>query len=173
MIRRRPEDHACVLKTAEAGLAAVERASKLTRQLLTFARRQNPEPETVNRTRSSRLESAGPAASGKAISLRVDTGPAVHPTNIDASEFEAANVDDAKRIGPKDHETSADPLTVGEYVIVDVADNGVGWTKPRSLGFRAVLHDEGVRPRLRAGLEPGLRLRPRCRRKGQDFVEGR
>jgi signal transduction histidine kinase len=49
-------------------------------------------------------------------------GPAVHPTNIDASEFEAPNVDDAKRIGPKDHETSADPLTVGEYVVVDVAD---------------------------------------------------
>ena len=48
LIRRRPEDRARVLKTAEAGLDAAQRGAKLTRQLLTFARKQNLRPETVN-----------------------------------------------------------------------------------------------------------------------------
>ena len=48
MIKRRPDDKARILKTAEAGLAAVDRGAKLTRQLLTFARRQNLKPSSVN-----------------------------------------------------------------------------------------------------------------------------
>ncbi len=45
---RRPADTARVVKIAETGLEAVARGTRLTRQLLTFARRGDLRPETVN-----------------------------------------------------------------------------------------------------------------------------
>ena len=147
MIRRRPDDRSRVLKTAEAGLQAVERGSKLTRQLLTFARRQNLRPETVN-PNALLLDFEGLArrAVGEAIVLTFDMSPGVHPTRIDASEFEAAvlnlivNARDAvpaqnglitvtTRNAMRDTAASTDandPLPRGAYVVVAVRDNGSG-----------------------------------------------
>jgi signal transduction histidine kinase len=147
MIRRRPEDRSRVLKTAEAGLQAVERGSRLTRQLLTFARRQNLRPETVN-PNALLLDFEGLArrAVGEAVDLSFDMSPVVHPARIDASEFEAAvlnlivNARDAVstqngwiRVSTRnvarqaaDRPDANDTLPPGDYVVIAVADNGAG-----------------------------------------------
>ena len=145
MIRRRPDDKARVLKTVEAGLTAVERGSKLTRQLLTFARRQNLNPATVN-PNALLIDFAAlvQRAVGEAIELKFDMSPGIYPTNIDASEFQAAvlnlvvNARDAvsardgrivvstRNVKRDTVPGSTDALPPGGYVVVAVSDNGFG-----------------------------------------------
>ena len=145
MIRRRPDDKARVLKTVEAGLTAVERGSKLTRQLLTFARRQNLKPSTVNpNALLIDFEGLVRRAVGEAIELKFDMSPGVYPTHIDASEFEAAilnlvvNARDAvsvqagrivvstRNVKREAVPRAIDSLPAGQYAVVAVTDNGTG-----------------------------------------------
>ncbi len=147
MIRRRPDDRQRVLKMAEAGMEAAQRGARLTRQLLTFARRQNLRPETVNLNASLLdFEPLARRAVGEAVEVDLALHPALHPTHIDLSEFEAAvlnlvvNARDAlpaqggriavsTRNVVRDAQAGADAregLPAGSYVVVAVADNGAG-----------------------------------------------
>lgn len=147
MIRRRPDDRQRVLKMADAGIEAAQRGSRLTRQLLTFARRQNLRPETVNLNASLLdFEPLARRAVGEAVKVDLALHPALHPTRIDLSEFEAAvlnlvvNARDAlpaqggriaisSRNVVRDAQPGAgarDGLPAGGYVVVAVKDNGAG-----------------------------------------------
>ena len=145
MIRRRPDDRARVIKMAEAGLEATERGARLTRQLLTFARRQSLRPETVDpNMQLSDFERLAARAAGESVTLRYDLDPAIHPVLMDTSEFEAAvlnlvvNARDA--LAPKGGRVTiqsrnavlaapAGPLEPGGYVVVSVTDSGPGMTE--------------------------------------------
>lgn len=147
MIRRRPDDRARVLKMADAGLEAAQRGARLTRQLLTFARRQNLRPETVNLNASLLdFEPLARRALGEAVEVGLVLHPALHPTRIDLSEFESAvlnlvvNARDALpaqggriAVSTRNVVRDAQPSTgvrnglpAGGYVVVEVADNGAG-----------------------------------------------
>ncbi|WP_426954478.1 MASE4 domain-containing protein [Muricoccus radiodurans] len=148
MIRRRPGDEARVVRSAEAGLEAVARGARLTRQLLTFARRKDLRPETVNpNALLLDFEPLLRRAVGEAARLDLDLHPGLNPASLDRSEFEAAvlnlvvNARDA--VGPGGRiavtsrnatrtaeEAGADPpgesLPAGGYAVITVADNGPG-----------------------------------------------
>ena len=150
LIRRRPEDRGRVLKTAEAGLEAAQRGARLTRQLLTFARKQNLRPETVNP--NALLLDFGPLmrrAVGEAVRIEFALHPALHPVRIDTNEFESAVLNlvvnardalppqggrialasrNATRGAPPPGATAAAPDAPppGDYVVVSVSDNGSG-----------------------------------------------
>ncbi len=149
LIRRRPEDRARVVKTAEAGLEAAERGARLTRQLLSFARKQNLRPETVNpNALLLDFEPLVRRAVGEAVRIETALHPALHPVRIDPTEFEAAvlnlvvNARDAlppqggriavrsrmatREQGPFPSAGAPEPLPPGEYAVVSVSDNGCG-----------------------------------------------
>ena len=147
MIRRRPEDHARVVKLADAGLEAAQRGARLTRQLLTFARRQNLRPETMNLNASLLdFEPLARRAVGEAVAVSFALHPALHPARVDPSEFEAAvlnlvvNARDAlpaqggrlevrtrNAVLPVAPGTAdAGSYTSTEHVVLSVSDNGAG-----------------------------------------------
>jgi signal transduction histidine kinase/CheY-like chemotaxis protein len=153
MIRRRPADTARVTKIAETGLEAVQRGARLTRQLLTFARRGDLRPETVNpNALLLGFEPLLRRAVAETVRLDVDLDPGAQPARLDAGEFEAAllnlvvNARDALppaggRISvvtrnaeiPTSGPAPAGPgvirsevLPPGGYVVVSVSDTGVG-----------------------------------------------
>ena len=91
MIRRKPDDRARVLKLSDAGLEAAHKGARLTRHLLSFARRQSLKPETVNLNASLlEFEPLARRALGEAVELKLLLNPALHPSRIDPAEFEAA-----------------------------------------------------------------------------------
>ena len=147
MIRRRPDDRARVVRMADAGLEAAQRGAKLTRQLLTFARRQALQPETVNLNASLLdFEPLTRRAVGEAVELTLALDPALHPARIDPGEFESAvlnlvvNARDAIppqggsiRIATRNAVRDGlprpgitDMVPAGDYVVVSVTDNGIG-----------------------------------------------
>ena len=146
LIRRRPEDRARVLKTAEAGLEAAQRGARLTRQLLTFAGKQNLRPETVNPNALLLIfKPLMRRAVGEAVRIVTALHPALHPVRIDPNEFESAvlnlvvNARDALppqggriAVASRNATRGAPPLPgtdappPGDYVVVSVSDNGCG-----------------------------------------------
>lgn len=119
---------------------AVDSATKLTRQLLAFSRRQALVPEHI--VLQQRLPSArdllGPVL-GSRIELHIEVEPGTRPVRVDAAEFELAllnlaiNARDALgkdgRLAITARNALADelpPLLLGPMVLVEVADNGRG-----------------------------------------------
>ncbi len=141
MIRRRPDDRGRVLKMADAGLEAAQRGARLTRQLLTFARRQDLRPEVMNLNASLLdFEPLARRALNEAVEVRFDLHPALHPARVDPAEFESAvlnlvvNARDAMppqggriTVGTRNAVRAAgDGVPAGAYVVVAVVDNGSG-----------------------------------------------
>ena len=81
------------IRSLEAILAAASRGEALTRQLLTFSRRQTQNPRTVSlgQTISAFRDVLASSARGK-IDLRIDIPQDVWPVSIDIPEFELALV---------------------------------------------------------------------------------
>jgi CheY-like chemotaxis protein len=145
-IRRHPQERGRVVKIAENGLQAAERGAQLTRQLLTFARRQALRPETVNPNQRLRaMERAIRRALGDTLRLIMTLDAAPHPVKMDVAEFETAvlnlvaNARDA--LLPKGGTvtvssrnqmlmaaTAAAGLLPGEYIVVTISDDGPGMT---------------------------------------------
>ena len=146
LILRRPDDRARVVKVAEAGLQAAERGARLTRQLLSFARRQNLRPEIVNPNAVLLgSEALLRRALGETIQLDFSLCPSLHPTRVDAAEFEAAmlnlvvNARDAlppeggriaiatrnATLGGTDAASRSEAAS-GDYVVITVSDDGSG-----------------------------------------------
>jgi len=147
MIRRRPDDRQRVLRMSAAGMDAAERGARLTRQMLTFARRQDLRPETVNPNAILLdFELLARRAVNETIDIAFTLHPALHPVRIDPGEFEAAvlnlvvNARDAVQsqggqiavttrnvTRPEMPAKDGIPgLAGGSYIVVAVTDNGVG-----------------------------------------------
>ena len=148
MIRRRPDDHARVVRIAEAGLEAAERGARLTRQLLSFARKKDLRPEIANpNALFLGSEALVRRALGEAVRLDLALDPGLHPARLDAAEFEAAvlnlvvNARDALpagggriTIGSRNAELDgagaralrSPDAAPGAYVVFSVADDGRG-----------------------------------------------
>lgn len=148
MILRQPGEQARVIKLAEAGLHAMQRGAKLTRQLLGFASRAAIRPEVVNpNALLLDFEPLVRQAVSEAVTVEFSLEPTLHPARVDRTEFEAAvlnlvvNARDALP-GPGGHivvatrnvhRSTADSLPggtgvlqVGSYAVVTVSDNGIG-----------------------------------------------
>jgi PAS domain S-box-containing protein len=123
-------------------VAAIETASKrgatLTAQLLTFARRQSVNPQTVNL--AERIESVRDVldtGAGGTVMLVVDIDRDVWPVKVDVSELETAlvnlvvNARDAMPGGGNitisaHNQTIDETPDAGDYVAIAVRDSGVG-----------------------------------------------
>ncbi|MFL1462015.1 MASE4 domain-containing protein [Roseococcus sp. DSY-14] len=130
-IRRRPADAARVAAAAEAGLEAVDRAARLTRQLLTYARRRELRAELVQPNAVLlALEPLLRRALGERGRLELRLDPALPPARLDVSEFEQAmlnllvNARDALR--PEGGVVAVETSGAGGSVEVRVRDDGHG-----------------------------------------------
>ena len=130
-------------KTARAAQAiefATQRGAALTRQLLTFSRRQrvNPQPIEIGQRIDSIREVLSSGLGGN-VRLTIDIPPGVWPITVDIGELEIALVNLV--INSRDAVTDGGTVTIsaqnttlgesetiaaGEYVAIAVSDNGVG-----------------------------------------------
>lgn len=130
-----------IKQTVAACQRAIERATELTRQLMSFGRVQDAHLETVNLAR--RMEEITPLLKGglkSNIALQFDIAEDLWPVTIDPTQFDLAmlnvaiNARDAMAEGgllqihmrnTSRQEPSSD-LAVGDYVQISVIDNGDG-----------------------------------------------
>ena len=148
MILRQPGDQARVVKLAEAGLHAMQRGAKLTRQLLGFASRAAIRPEMVNpNALLIDFEPLVRQAVSEAVTVEFALEPALYPARVDRTEFEAAVLNlvvNARDALPEQggrivvttrnvHRSAAEPLPggtgvlpTGTYAVVTVSDTGAG-----------------------------------------------
>jgi PAS domain S-box-containing protein len=126
------------LRAVQAIETASQRGASLTRQLLTFARRQSVNPQTVDpadRIRSVR--EVLDAALGGSVQLVIDVADGIWPVMVDAAEFETALVNLV--INARDAMPDGGSVTVrasntyiddgnrkGDHVAIKVEDAGVG-----------------------------------------------
>jgi PAS domain S-box-containing protein len=117
---------------------AAERGASLTRQLLTFARRQSVTPEIIDfGERWQGLKDLLRAAVGKKIGLEMEVGSETWPVLVDSSELETALVNLA--INARDAMPDGGKLSLvvtnrhshqdehhGDFVAFEVADTGHG-----------------------------------------------
>ena len=129
-------------RSLEAILTAASRGETLTRQLLTFARRQPQNPRTVHphQTVTAFRDVLASSARGK-IDLHIEVPQDAWPVSIDIPEFELALVNlvvNARDAMPEGGSitVSGENVTLrgyetieglqGEFVALGVTDNGVG-----------------------------------------------
>jgi signal transduction histidine kinase/ActR/RegA family two-component response regulator len=119
---------------------AVGSATKLTRQLLAFSRRQALVPEHVDlRERLPTVRDLLAPVLGSRVQLSIEVDPATRPIRVDAAEFElgllnlAINARDALRANGRLAVRARNaapgelpPLLEGLMVLVEVEDNGSG-----------------------------------------------
>jgi PAS domain S-box-containing protein len=126
------------VRAVQAIETASQRGASLTRQLLTFARRQSVNPQTVDpadRIRSVR--EVLDAALGGSVQLVIDVADGIWPVMVDAAEFETALVNLV--INARDAMPDGGSVTVrasntyiddgnrkGDHVAIKVEDTGVG-----------------------------------------------
>jgi PAS domain S-box-containing protein len=130
------------LRAAEAIELAARRGATLTRQLLTFARRQTVHPTTASVSeRIEALRTMLASTIGGSVTLVSEIAPDTWPINVDASEFELALVNlalNARDAMPQGGMITLSAANVqlraadtparleGEFVALAVADTGVG-----------------------------------------------
>jgi signal transduction histidine kinase/ActR/RegA family two-component response regulator len=135
-----------IRKTGDIGLRAVESATKLTRSLLAFARRQplTPRPLDVNRLVSD-LSDLLRRTLGETIGLETTLAGGLWVTRTDSNQLEnallnlAVNARDAMPDGGRltietgnavlnenDVRDLDEPVAAGQYVVVAVSDTGFG-----------------------------------------------
>jgi signal transduction histidine kinase len=136
MIARKPDDPSRVRRLSRNAATAADRGAQLVRQLLTFSRRQNLNPQVLN-TNDLLLEMATLArkALGETVVLKLDLGEGLERICVDEGEFQAAilnllsNARDAMpRGGVVTVRTRNQTKGVkgGPYVVVSVDDTGEG-----------------------------------------------
>jgi PAS domain S-box-containing protein len=112
--------------------AASERAASLTRQLLTFARRQSVQPQPVKLTeRLAALRDVLSSGIGSSVSLTIDVPDDIWKVVVDPNEFETALVNlvvNARDAMPDGGSVivSAKNVPVEGHVAISVEDTGIG-----------------------------------------------
>jgi PAS domain S-box-containing protein len=137
-LKRLVGDDARGLRAIQSIENATQRGAALTKQLLTFARRQqvNPEPIDVAQHISS-IRQVLDTGVGGAVTLRIEAEPNLWPVTVDTTEFETALVNlviNARDAMPNGGEVAISIRNVtldershrGDYVAVGISDNGVG-----------------------------------------------
>jgi len=137
LIRRFVTD-ARAVKAADAIDASIQRGAALTRQLLTFARRQQINPVLLDvRETLFAVQEVLKTGLGSQVQLEVAIPDGIWPVLADPAELETAivnlvvNARDAMpdggtvRISAENHRLT-DHANPGEYVSITVADSGVG-----------------------------------------------
>ena len=125
--------------TSERGLRALsaietatQRAASLTSQLLSFARRQSVNPQTIDLAdRITSVREVLISALGRMIALHIDIEPEVWPVFVDPAEFETALLN--LIINARDAMPEGGALTVSAQndpaqarVVLSVRDTGIG-----------------------------------------------
>ena len=141
-IKRKVADDPKALRAAEAIELATEHGETLTRQLLTFARRQASNPIVLHvGERIEAIRSMLASSVGGAVNLVTTVAPGVRPVKVDANEFELAvlnialNARDAMPNGGSIFVT-AETVTLsraeakagleGDFVALRITDTGRG-----------------------------------------------
>jgi PAS domain S-box-containing protein len=126
------------LRAVQAIDAASQRGAALTSQLLSFARRQSVNPQTVDvRGCIYSMRDVLDTGLGSAIELQIEAGEGLWPITVDAAEFETAlvnlviNARDAMPQGGKVTVQASnvfvdDGATKGDFVAITVKDTGTG-----------------------------------------------
>ena len=126
--------------------AALQKATKLTQQLLAFARKQRLEPRQINlNNQVSEFSEILVNTLGDKIELRLDLRPALPECSIDPHQFEVALLNTL--INARDAMPRGGTITIGtsvlrdkqkieahrllgeQYVVVCVSDNGEGMSR--------------------------------------------
>ena len=142
IIKRRIADNPAIGAAADNILAAVKRGADLTRQLLSFARRQPSNPEVIDfRERTRDLRSMLGSVASENIRVAVSAPDDLWLISVDASEFDLAllnlvvNARDAMARGGEIRVAAKNQLVepgmlrddlTGEFVVVSVMDQGSG-----------------------------------------------
>lgn len=117
---------------------AAQRGANLTRQLLSFARRQRVNPQAIDvGARIEAVRDVLTSGLGKGIRLAFNIAPNAWPITVDTSEFEIALVNlvvNARDAMPKGGTVTISATNVhiqeaplkGDYVALSIADSGVG-----------------------------------------------
>jgi PAS domain S-box-containing protein len=131
-------DHPKGKRSIEAIELATKRGADLTRQLLTFARRQRVNPESTDvAERIKAVYDVLDSGLGGAVTLRTEIEPNLWPVVTDTSELETAlvnlvvNARDAMPEGgtvtiEAKNATLNDASHAGDHVVIAVRDSGVG-----------------------------------------------
>jgi PAS domain S-box-containing protein len=130
------------LRAAEAIAGAAQRGETLTRQLLTFARRQRLNPSRISlQERVGALRNMLAGSLGRGVRLMIDIAAEVWPVQVDRGELELALVNlavNARDAMPRGGVISVTAHNVrlrrgdngkelqGDFVALSVADTGVG-----------------------------------------------
>jgi PAS domain S-box-containing protein len=131
-------DDAKGLQAVEAIETASQRGTALTRQLLSFARRQSVNPQTVDlRDRIYSIRAVLNTGLGSSVELHLEVDQGVWPVTVDPAEFETALVNlviNARDAMPRGGSVRVrannihidDDIRKGDYVAIKVQDTGVG-----------------------------------------------
>jgi PAS domain S-box-containing protein len=120
------------LRALSAIETASQRAASLTSQLLTFARRQSVNPQTIDvANRISSVREVLSSALGSMVSLHIDIRPDVWAVFVDPAEFETALLNLV--INARDAMPEGGAVTVSarnnahhQQVVISVEDTGIG-----------------------------------------------
>jgi len=131
-------DDAKGLRAVQAIETASQRGAALTRQLLSFARRQNVNPQTVDlMDRICSIREVLDTGLGSSVELHLEVDEGVWPVTVAPAEFETALVNlviNARDAMPKGGSVKVrannahidDGIRKGDYVAIAVRDTGVG-----------------------------------------------
>jgi PAS domain S-box-containing protein len=137
-LKRLAGDDAKGLRAVQAIEKASEHGASLTRQLLTFARRQSVSPQTVDLSeRLHSLREVLDTGLGGSVQIHIHVAAGVWPVTVDPGEFEAALVNLV--INARDAMPGGGTVTVrasntrldddvrsGDFVAIQVEDAGTG-----------------------------------------------
>jgi PAS domain S-box-containing protein len=126
------------LRAVQAIDTASQRGAALTSQLLSFARRQRVNPQTIDvRERILSVRDVLDTGLGSAIELQIEADDAIWPITVDPAEFETALVNlviNARDAMPKGGKVTVQASNVsvddgaakGDFVAIKVSDAGIG-----------------------------------------------
>jgi PAS domain S-box-containing protein len=137
-LKKAAADDPKMQRAAQAIELAAQRGANLTRQLLSFSRRQRVNPQATDvGARIEAVREVLTSGLGKAIQLVVNIAPNAWPITVDANEFEIALVNlivNARDAMPKGGTVTISATNVhieemplkGDYVALSIEDTGVG-----------------------------------------------
>ncbi|HEY3029384.1 MAG TPA: PAS domain S-box protein [Bradyrhizobium sp.] len=138
MLKKIAGNDAKSLRAIQAIETATQRGASLTRQLLTFARRQSVNPQSIDlRDSIHSVREVLNTGLGSAVQLRIDLDEGLWPVTVDPAELETALVN--LIINARDAMPGGGSVTVrarnihtdngarkGDQVAIEVSDTGVG-----------------------------------------------